>query len=82
MHPMGPKGRYSVAKLIEKHGRTGNLTRWVSAFTGDCPKRDGRLYAAASCALTTESAVKARAPTEAALRRLRQLGWVDHAMAR
>jgi hypothetical protein len=22
------KGRYSVAKLIKKHGRRGNLTRW------------------------------------------------------
>ena len=34
------KGRYSVAKLIEKHGRRGNLTRWVSDLKGDCPKRD------------------------------------------
>ena len=33
------KGRYSVAKLIEKHGRRGNLTRWVSDLKGDCPKR-------------------------------------------
>ena len=29
------KGRYSVAKLITKHGRNGN---------GDCPKRDGRVH--------------------------------------
>src|SRR5262245_16514851 len=34
------KGRYSVAKLIEKHGRRGNLTRWVSDLKGDCPKRE------------------------------------------
>jgi hypothetical protein len=34
------KGRYSVARLIEKHGRRGNLTRWVSDLKGDCPKRD------------------------------------------
>lgn len=34
------KGRYNVAKLIEKHGRRGNLTKWVSDLRGDCPKRD------------------------------------------
>ena len=34
------KGRYSVAKLIEKHGRRGHLTRWVSDLKGDCPKRE------------------------------------------
>jgi hypothetical protein len=34
------KGRYNVAKLIEKHGRRGNLTRWASDLKGDCPKRD------------------------------------------
>jgi hypothetical protein len=34
------KGRYSVARLIEKHGRRGNLTRWVSVLKGDCPKRE------------------------------------------
>ena len=37
------KGRYSVAKLIVKHGRKGNMTEWVSDLRGDCPKRDGRL---------------------------------------
>ena len=37
------KGRYSVAKLIEKHGRKGNMTAWVSDLKGDCPKRVGRL---------------------------------------
>jgi hypothetical protein len=34
------KGRYSVARLIEKHGPRGNLTRWVSDLKGDCPKRE------------------------------------------
>jgi hypothetical protein len=34
------KGRYSVAKLIEKHGRRGNLTKWGSDLKGDCPKRN------------------------------------------
>jgi hypothetical protein len=37
------KGRYSVAKLIAKHGRKGNMTEWVSDLKGDCPKRDARL---------------------------------------
>ena len=36
----GRKGRYNVAKLIEKHGRRANLTRWVSDLKGDCPKRE------------------------------------------
>ena len=34
------KGRYSVAKLIAKHGRKGNMSGWVSDLKGDCPKRD------------------------------------------
>jgi hypothetical protein len=34
------KGRYSVAKLIEKHGRKGNMSAWVSDLKGECPKRD------------------------------------------
>jgi hypothetical protein len=34
------KGRYSVTKLIEKHGRKGNMSKWVSGLKGDCPKRD------------------------------------------
>ena len=34
------KGRYSVAKLIAKHGRKGNMSAWVSDLKGDCPKRD------------------------------------------
>jgi hypothetical protein len=36
----GRKGRYSVAKLIAKHGRNGNLTKWGSELKGDCPRRD------------------------------------------
>lgn len=31
------KGVYHVAKLIAKHGRRGNMTRWVSDLKGDCP---------------------------------------------
>ena len=34
------KGRYSVAKLIEKRGRKGNMSAWVSNLRGDCPNRD------------------------------------------
>jgi hypothetical protein len=34
------KGRYSVAKLIEKHGRNGNMSKWVSELRGDYPKRE------------------------------------------
>jgi hypothetical protein len=34
------RGRYSVAKLIAKHGRKGNMSAWVSDLKGDCPKRD------------------------------------------
>jgi hypothetical protein len=34
------KGRYSVANLIAKHGRRGNMSKWVSDLKGDCPKRN------------------------------------------
>jgi hypothetical protein len=34
------KGRYSVAKLIEKYGRRGNMMKWCEQLNGDCPKRD------------------------------------------
>jgi hypothetical protein len=34
------KGRYSVAKLIAKHGRRGNMTKWASDLKGDCPRRE------------------------------------------
>jgi|SRR5215471_4793923 len=36
------KGRYSVAKLIEKYGRQGNMMKWKEQLNGDCPKRDAR----------------------------------------
>ena len=34
------KGRYHIRKLIEKHGRKGNMSKWVSDLKADCPKRD------------------------------------------
>ena len=34
------KGRYSVAKLVAKHGRNGNLSKWREQLNADCPKRD------------------------------------------
>jgi hypothetical protein len=34
------KGRYSVAKLIEKYGRKGNMMKWREMLSADCPKRD------------------------------------------
>jgi len=34
------RGRYSVAKLIARYGRNGNMTKWASDLKGDCPKRD------------------------------------------
>jgi len=34
------KGRYSVAKLIEKYERRGNMMKWKEQLNGDCPKRD------------------------------------------
>jgi hypothetical protein len=36
----GRAGYYNVHKLIEKHGRKGNLTKWMSDLRADCPKRD------------------------------------------
>jgi hypothetical protein len=38
------KGRYSVAKLIAKHGRKGNMMKWKEQLNGDCPKRDARMH--------------------------------------
>ena len=38
------KGRYNVAKLIERHGRRGNMMKWKEQLNGDCPKHDSRLY--------------------------------------
>jgi hypothetical protein len=34
------KGSYSVRKLLDKHGRRGNMSKWVSDLKSDCPKRD------------------------------------------
>ena len=34
------KGRYSVAKLIAKQVRSGNLMKWREKLNADCPKRD------------------------------------------
>ena len=34
---------YGVARLIEKHGREGNLMAWRETLNADCPKRDGCL---------------------------------------
>jgi hypothetical protein len=35
------KGRYYVPKLIEKHGRKGNMMKWTEQLNA---KRDGRLH--------------------------------------
>jgi hypothetical protein len=34
------KGRYNVVKLIAQYGRYGNMTKWMSDLSGDCPKRN------------------------------------------
>ena len=31
---------YYVHKLIEKHGRKGNMMKWKELLNGDCPWRD------------------------------------------
>ena len=31
------------SRLIEKHGREGNLMAWRETLNADCPRRDGRL---------------------------------------
>jgi hypothetical protein len=38
------KGRYRVAKLIEKHGRNGNMMKWREMLNAECPllHRSGR----------------------------------------
>jgi hypothetical protein len=36
----GRKGRYNVAKLIEKYGRRGNMMKWKGLLSADYPKRD------------------------------------------
>jgi hypothetical protein len=30
------KGRYSVGRLIEKHGRDGHMMKWREQLNGDC----------------------------------------------
>jgi hypothetical protein len=34
------KGRHNVAKLIAKHGRKGNISKWLSELKLDCLKRE------------------------------------------
>jgi hypothetical protein len=34
------RGVYHVHRLIEKHGRKGNLMKWKEQLNGDCLKRD------------------------------------------
>ena len=34
------KGRYRVAKLIEKYGRKANMMKWREMLSSDCPRRD------------------------------------------
>jgi hypothetical protein len=34
------KGRYHVHKLIEKHGRMGNVMKWLTELKLDCLKRE------------------------------------------
>jgi hypothetical protein len=36
----GRGGHYGVARLIEKHGREGNLMAWRETLNADCPRRD------------------------------------------
>ena len=36
------KGRYQVAKLIAKYGRSGNMMKWKEQLNGDCPRRDAQ----------------------------------------
>jgi hypothetical protein len=31
---------YHVHKLIEKHGRKGNMMKWQEMLNADCPKRE------------------------------------------
>jgi hypothetical protein len=34
------RGVYYLRRLIEKHGRKGNMMKWKELHNGDCPKRD------------------------------------------
>jgi hypothetical protein len=40
VHEVRAEGRYSVAKLIERYGRDGNMQTWRASLSADCPKRD------------------------------------------
>ena len=33
------RGKYSVARLIERYGREGKLVDWKDQITADCPRR-------------------------------------------
>jgi hypothetical protein len=33
-------GRHSVARLIAKHGRMGNMMKWKEQLNADCPKQE------------------------------------------
>jgi hypothetical protein len=35
-------GLYYVHRLIERYGRHGNMSKWMSNLKGDCPRRDAR----------------------------------------
>jgi hypothetical protein len=35
----GRKGRFSVARLVERYGPDAKLTDWLAAMTEDCPKQ-------------------------------------------
>jgi hypothetical protein len=34
------RGVYYLHRLIERHGRKGNMKKWKEQLNGDCPKRD------------------------------------------
>jgi hypothetical protein len=36
------KGVYYLHRLIEKHGRKGNMMKWKELLNGDCPRRDAQ----------------------------------------
>ena len=38
------KGRYRVARLIEKYGRRANMMKWKEQLNGDCPRRDAHKW--------------------------------------
>jgi hypothetical protein len=42
-------GKYSVARLIERHGRDAKLVGWKEEITADCPKHANRLAVTDLC---------------------------------